>query len=315
MDNILSNFTPTYSIANRDGSGLDGIAYPTIAAAIDAASVGQTIYVRGGTYQEIATFQTNRQCCYWINKVVTLEAYNGETPILTYGTIPLYDGVDYGPIVYAAANSAVLRGLTIVGTHAAGDSPGGGDLDCNVLVQNGQGVTLENCTLTGFGHCGAKTLIGDLTITNSTIEDGGFTGRDHCIYISNTGAVTIQGSTLQRAAGYGIHLYGLPQGVIISSCTITDNGRVLALEIGGGVLAGGNGGHQISGNSITANHGYGGLVLWKNPSINNVIVNNTITGNIGDGDVVLDQAIQPQTESGNTVGTFWTNTDYAAWPQ
>lgn len=243
-----------------------------------------------------------------------MAAWNNEVPILTYSTTPLYDGVDYGPIVYAAAGGAILRGITIIGTHAAGDSPGGGDLDCNVLVQNNQGITLDHCTLTGFGHCGVKTLIGDLTIGNCTIEDGGFTSRDHCIYISNTGAVVIQNTTLQRAAGYGAHLYGTPAGVVIEDCIITDNGKVLQTDAGGGILMNGNGGHQIRRNSITANHGYGGLVFYQAASINNTITDNIITGNFGEADVVLDHAIQPQSESGNTVGTFWTNTDYAAWP-
>lgn len=276
--------------------------------------MGQTIYVRGGTYQELATFQANRQCCYWINKVVTLQAYNGETPILTYGTIPTYDTVDYGPIVYAATNGAVLRGLTIIGTHAAGDSPGGGDLDCNVLIQNNQGITLDRCTLQAWGHCGAKPLIGNLTISDCLFQDGGFTSRDHGIYINNTGVVSVSRTTFQRIAGYGVHLYGTPSGAVVDGCTITDNGRVLQLDAGGGILMNGNGGHTINNNTITANHGYGGLVFYQAPSVGNVITNNVITGNFGEADVVLDHAVQPQTESGNTVGTFWTNTDYAAWP-
>lgn len=285
-----------------------------MAAARAAASVGQTIYVRGGTYQELATFQTNRQCCFWLNKAVRDKAYNGETVIYTYGTIPTYDTVDYGPIVYAAANGAVLEGITIIGTHAAGDSPGGGDLDCNVLVQNGQGVTLDHCTLTGWGHCGAKTLIGDLAITDCAVQDGGFTSRDHGIYISNTGVVVVSRTAFQRIAGYGVHLYGTPSGVTIDTCIITDNGTAMVLDGGGGILMNGNGGHTITNCQITANHGYGGLVFYQAASINNTITGNTITGNFGEADVVLDHAVQPQTESNNIVGTYWTNTDYAAWP-
>jgi len=311
---IGATFTTSYSANGRSTGGADAIAFRYIADAIRFCSAGSTIHLRGGTYQELATFQANRQCSFWLNKALTLAAYQNETPIWTYSAIPLYDGADYGPIVYAAAAGAVLRGVTIIGTHAAGDSPGGGDLDCNVLIQNGQGVTLDGCTLSGFGHCGAKTLVGDLMISNCTIEDGGFTGRDHCIYISNTGTVVIQESTLQRAAGYGAHLYGTPQGVIIEDCNIADNGQVMESNAGGGILLGGNGGHIIGRNQITNNAGYGGFVLWKSASVGNTITDNVITGNTGNADVVLDDAVAPQTESGNTVGTFWTNTDYAAWP-
>lgn len=254
------------------------------------------------------TFQANRQCSLWINKRITLAAYGGETPILTYDGIPLYDSVDYGPIVYAAAKGAVLRGLTIIGTHAAGDSPGGGDLDCNVLVQNGQGITLDHCTLREAGHCGAKTLIGDLIATDCLVENSGFTARDHAFYISSTGTVRISHTTMQGCAGYGVHLYGTPVGVLVEDCIISGNGN-------GGILCGGNGGHTIRRNQITNNAGYGGLVLWKQPSVGNVFTDNVITGNTGAmADVVLDDAVAPQTESGNTVGTYWTNTDFAAWP-
>lgn len=279
-----------------------------------AAQPGATIYLRGGTYQELATFQANRQCCVWLNKPIALVAYLTEVPIVTYGTVPSYDGTDYGPIVYATAANAIMRGLTIVGTHAAGDSPGGLDFDCNVLIADSGGVMLDRCIVQSWGHCGAKTALGALTITDCVVQDGGFTFRDHGAYISDAGAVTIRRTTFQRCASYGVHLYGTPQGVTVDGCTITDNGRVHQQDAGGGVLMDGNGGHTVNTCAITANDGYGGLVLYQSPSVGNVITSNTITGNLGRADVVLDHAVQPQTESGNTVGTYWTNTDFAAWP-
>jgi len=251
-------------------------------------------------------FATSRQCCFWLDKAITLEAYPGETPTLTYGTVPTYDTVDTGPIVMVTAANVILRRLTIVGTLAVGDSPGGGDLDCNVLVQSSGSVTLDRCTLSGFGHCGAKG--NDIVATDCTVENGGFTFRDHAFYLPAPGTVAIRRTTMQGCAGYGVHLYGTPAGALVEDCTIQNNGN-------GGILCGGNGGHTIRRNTITGNSGYGGLVLWKSDSVNNVITDNVITGNTGaTADVVLDDAIQPQTESGNTVGTYWTNTDYAAWP-
>lgn len=201
-----------------------------------------------------------------------------------------------------------MRGLTIIGTRAAGDSPGGGDLDCNVLVQNNQGITLDRCTIQAFGHCGVKPLIGDVTITDCIFQDGGFTGRDHGVYISNVGVVTISRSVFRQIAGYGVHIYGVPSGAIIEDCTIAQNSN-------GGILCGGNGKHQIRRNRITDNMGYGGLVLWKEQSVNNVITDNVIIDNHAYADVVLDHAVAPQNVSGNIVNTLWTNTDYAAWPQ
>lgn len=297
--------TQTYSIAGRNGSGRDGAAYPTIAAAVAAANPGTLIYVRGGTYQELATVAPSRQSCFWLDKAITLEAYPGEAPTLTYGTVPTYDTVDTGAIVYVSAANVILRGLLIIGTHAEGDSPGGGDLDCNVLIQNGASVILDRCTLTGFGHCGAKG--NDIVATDCTVGDGGFTFRDHAFYCASPGTVRISRVTMSNCAGYGLHLYGTPDGVVIEDCIITDNDN-------GGILCGGNGGHTIRRNTITGNAGYGGFVLWKQQSVGNLITDNVITGNGGEADVVLDDAVAPQTISGNTVGTFWTNTDDAAWP-
>ena len=285
--------------------------------ALATAHAGDTIILRGGTYRTLMTFQANRQCVLWLNKAITLEAYPGETPVLTYDTIPTYDGADYGPIVYASAKGAVMEGITIVGTRAAGDSPGGGDLDCNVLVQNNQGVTLENCTIREAGHCGIKTLIGDVTITGCTFEDNGLNdARDHHGYFSSSGTVIIRNSTFRRATAYGVHIYGAtPGGVVIEDCTITDNGTLGGTpNAGGGILLGGVGGHQLRRNTITNNRKYAGVVFWQGPSIGNVLEDNIITGNMG-VDVMLDHAIQPQIQSGNTVGTFGTNTDDAAWPQ
>lgn len=233
--------------------------------------------------------------------------------MLTYSSVPTYDGSDYGPIVYASASGVTLRGLTIVGTRAAGDSPSGGDLDCNVLLQNGASVTIDSCTLTGFGHCGAKG--NDLTIVDTTIVDGGFTGRDHGVYAYAAGAVTIRRTVFRRCAGYGVHLYGTPSGATIADCTLSQNGGTYTPANGGGILVGGNGAHQIARNQITNNAGYGGLVIWKQQSVNNIFTSNVITNNsAATADVVLDQAVQPQTQVANTVGTFWTNTDMEAWP-
>ena len=54
-----------YSIVNRNDSGSDGDAYTTIQAAINAVSVGDVIYMRGGTYN-ISTHGTSYASGYYI---------------------------------------------------------------------------------------------------------------------------------------------------------------------------------------------------------------------------------------------------------
>ena len=54
VDNTLTTDITdgSYSITNRDNSGSDGNAYNTVREAIDAMVPGDTIMIRGGTYQE-----------------------------------------------------------------------------------------------------------------------------------------------------------------------------------------------------------------------------------------------------------------------
>lgn len=280
-----------------------------LVSALSQAQAGDVITLRGGIYANKATYWASplRQCAWYLNKAVTLQAAPGELPILTYvvGSPPIQDTSDYGPIVLCAA-AVTLRGLSIVGTHALGDSPGGQDTDVAVMVNNGASVVLDGCTVAGFGHAGVKAITGGATITNSTIAGGGFTTRDHGVYLSAGSGQTITHSVFTGCAGYGVHLYGTPSGGSVSDTLITDCA-------GGGILLGGNGGHTVTRNRITGNRGYGGLVLWKAQSVGNVISDNLITGNTTD--ITLDQAVAPQTVTGNTYGTIWTNTDYSGWAQ
>lgn len=289
----------------------------SLIAAMAAATPGDTITLRGGTYQACTTYWASplRQACFRISKPLTLEAYPGETPILTYDPAnpPIQDTSDYGPIVLIAA-SATLRNLTIVGTRALGDCAQ--DTDVNVQVQNGTTVTLDGCTLTSFGHCGVKALTGAVKATNCVMADGGFTGRDHGIYVSQVayaGRSIIQTCELARCAGYGVHIYGTPRDVNLIGCNVHHNGGVYTPANGGGVLIGGPG-CLVQECQITDNTGYGGLVLWKATSAGGAYLHNTILRNAGTGNIVLDQSAAPNVVSANTRhATLWTNTDLSAW--
>lgn len=300
-----------YNAALRCCGGTDGLAYKTVQGAIQASVAGDVLKVREGTYAEKATYWASplRQSAFYVNKAVTIEAWPGETPALTYipGDPPLVDTSDWGAIVNIAA-SATLRGLTIVGTRALGDLLIA-DTDIGVLVQN-VSATLENCTIVEWGHCGVKTLNGAVSLQNCTITDGGFKTIDHCFYQSQpsyAGRTIISGCELARAAGYGVHLYGTPKQVNILGCNIHHNGN-------GGVLIGGPS-CLVEDNQITDNTGYGGLVLWKATSAGGAYLRNTILNNTGSGNIVLDQAVGPNVIYQNTRhATIWTNTNLAAWP-
>ncbi|HVO65732.1 MAG TPA: hypothetical protein VMT12_04530, partial [Syntrophales bacterium] len=78
VDNQLSsNCTGNYSIANRSCTGSDGNAYKTVAGGVAVLASGDTMYIRSGTYDENEI---------WIGanyaSMVTLSGHQNERPIL-----------------------------------------------------------------------------------------------------------------------------------------------------------------------------------------------------------------------------------------
>jgi hypothetical protein len=109
VDKTLSgNITNrSYSISNHNNSGSDGNAYTTIQAAINAMSPGDTIYLRGGTYQQGAIdIPTSKNGTAWTpGNFNTLCSYPGEWAIIdgqnnvgssTVGTLLGHHIVEFG---------------------------------------------------------------------------------------------------------------------------------------------------------------------------------------------------------------------------
>jgi len=82
---LASNCTAgNYSTTNRTCSGSDGNAYTTIQAAINNCSVGDSIFMRGGTYKEIGIdIPESKNGTAWTNGYfTTLSSYSGEWAII-----------------------------------------------------------------------------------------------------------------------------------------------------------------------------------------------------------------------------------------
>ncbi|MBT6997432.1 MAG: hypothetical protein HN955_03230 [Prolixibacteraceae bacterium] len=71
------------------------VDYPTIQQAVNAAGVGDEVYVQAGTYYEYVT----------INKSLTLQGEDRETTII--------DGSGSGQVIYVTANDITISGLTV----------------------------------------------------------------------------------------------------------------------------------------------------------------------------------------------------------
>lgn len=73
------NCTGTYSINNRACSGTDGNAYNTVSGGVGAASAGDTILLRAGTYSLSSSVSVN----FNSSLTTTIQAYNSETVTLS----------------------------------------------------------------------------------------------------------------------------------------------------------------------------------------------------------------------------------------
>lgn len=296
-DNSLSVPSYSYNPATRSSTGGTDAGFPSVNAALDNVLSGGTVYVRAGTYQEL--HQTDR--CYNIVRPVTIQAYNGETAILTYppGNPPLTAAGEYGYII-KHNNNVILDGLTIIGTYDEGDSVSQ-DTDVSVSIgTSGHGI-IKNCTFQKWGHAAIKygVIAGTVTIENNVFQAGGFTTRDHHIYISGGDTTLISGNSFAGATGWGVHLYSYANNVTVTGNTITANY--------GGIVVTGEG-HIIDGNTITDNIGGNGIYFFHYG-----LSNLTVTDNIMSGNTNYDMKLDASVGEGFTNCTFSGNTGSKNW--
>jgi len=312
VDGLLSGAsTATYSIAGRNGSGTDGIAYKRLEDALTAIQANGNVIIRSGAYSAVTNYAANAQCCFWIQQAVTIQNYGGEAVTLTYtGGSPPLIGTDYGPIIYATASNWTLDGVTVSGTRPLGDSPGGGDTDVNIQFGGTIGnVVTRNCTITNAGHAGVKfqATSGQVLVERNHFGTTGFTGRDHHVYAHDGNATypaIFRFNEMTAASGYALHWYDQAVNMQAYGNIIHHCGGNYTPVGGGGILMSGTG-HLIVGNTITDCTGYGGIVFWKNAAGGNIVKNNIIRNgaNVTD-DIVLDAAFGPNTVGHNNKHTI-----------
>jgi hypothetical protein len=134
-DNTLSSdcTTGNYSIANRSCSGSDGRAYGTIQSAVNVMDAGDTILVRGGTYQERVDLPSSKDGTSWVaGNFNTIASYPGEWAILDgqnsgtgpvigreySGGVPSHDDDDIK--YWLLERLEIKNGRNTAGTNAAG---------------------------------------------------------------------------------------------------------------------------------------------------------------------------------------------------
>ena len=108
----------SYSAVARACSGSDGAAIRTVNAALNAATDGDTILVRQGTYLETGRGRYAGDISYFIDKQVVLKTYQREVVTLSFppGHHPSWKRGDLGQLISITAPNVTLDGFTIIGT-------------------------------------------------------------------------------------------------------------------------------------------------------------------------------------------------------
>jgi hypothetical protein len=261
-----------------------GCDYVTIQAAIDAASSGDTIEIRAGTYTETVTITKDLSLIGQDDKVTSI------------------DGNHAGKVVSVLIGvTALIRGVTIAGGSTTHD--GGGIYNLGTL-------TLEHSTVMGnsanFGGGIFNGIGSDLTIRNSTISDNvsGFMGGG----IITEGTLTMENSDIVgNAALFGGGILNGDNGrLTLSNSSLSDN---IAHSVGGGLYN--SGAAWIANAKITGNDAVVGGGIYNFGTVGEVTLSNTSvasnTATTGGGiynerSVTLDNSKVKKNEPDDCVG-------------
>lgn len=273
--------------------------FPSIQAAINAATPGDTVRVAPGTYLERIRIDA---------KEITVESSGGPEATTIDGAV----GGTVAIISALPGESPVLRGFTITNGYGSGAAAGG-------VVAAGGPAIIENNIIRNNYQGGVGVSFADTLVRQNVIADNWNGGAGGGIYVGGSGMAQITGNTITRnssgqdGGGIALNSAGTPT---IAGNTISSNS---AYGWGGGISLGNQSDARIFNNLIAGNSaGRGGGIGWLVPrgttgpsAFNNTIVGNTASmgsGVFADGfdvassfidNVVIGATAQPTIECGS----------------
>jgi parallel beta-helix repeat protein len=177
--------SPTGSDGN---SGSQNSPWAHVEYAARKSKPGDTIFVRGGTYQEGEVWlRAEYGHCGAPGKMLTIKAYPNEIPIFVNSNRPFIIECNH---------------IRIEGLHFKnGKSIGAG----------GNNVQIVNNTFSGSGYAWAAVEIGGTNILlegNKCDIEGNIVGtQGHCYYIHYGSNITVRNNMSKGMTGYGIHVF------------------------------------------------------------------------------------------------------------
>jgi hypothetical protein len=264
----------------------------TIAEGLKCLSAGDTLFVRGGNYDE-GINNNIPSGTSWSSKV-RIANYNGETVWLRPSAIGVNNN---GFGVWLGGNGLSPRYIEIDGINvdasnmqnAVGLSDSGGANPNNILIQNLEIIGSPKASYSQTYVAGSDHRLVNVKIHGSGPGGCGLPCSTYGIYVAGN-RVLVDGCDIYDVNGGGIHIYnsrGLSENNTVRNCRIHDITRSGDARLFG-ILANGNN-HQIYNNLIyglklpgtTGTDGsQGAIVAGPNGT---KIWNNTIANNTGYG--------------------------------
>jgi len=297
---------------DADPSWYDATHVKTIQEGVNNASIGDTIQVYSGIYNE--SININK-------KNVKLEGINHEHDSSEDIGMPIIDALGNDNVIDISAGGTTISGFII---RNSGKNEGDCGIEIhtnenlilgNIIIENNVGIISSNCN---------NNVIEDNTITNNifngisldtsidiTISKNKICNNNIGIYLENSNGNNVtSGNNISNNVAEGIYIYS-SSGNTISGNTVSNNnnGIYLYSSSGNKVISGNNilnnnegiyiyssSGNTILGNNISYNQDG---IYFHSSNDNKFISGNNISNNVAEGIYIYSSS--DNTISGNTI--------------
>jgi parallel beta-helix repeat protein len=254
--------------------------YPTIQAAIDNASAGDTIFVRAGTYN----------CSIQIDKPLTLKGENNQNTTLRLQRAKSYPEL---MALHVIASNVTISGFHLIGPESVSD-------DVMLIAVDGRnGVTADNCVIKNnvLEEYGTDALVLKGSHNDEVVGNVISSQDGSCMYLRSSNNCLLKNNTLSGSEWTGIFLDTSSNNTVSNNFITNQTDSLGGSEHTGAITFGiFSDDNTVTGNTLV-NNDYGVSCLGYTQ--NNVIYHNNFVNNKQQANDELDSPQPP--------ANFWDN--------